>query len=219
MTLKLQLENVSLPLAEFTLSVNLTLTAPVTGIRGPSGAGKTTLIEIIAGLRRPVSGRIVLNDHVLCDTAAKVHLAPEHRRVGYVPQDLALFPHLSTRSNLYYGHRPNGSATSHADHVIDLLEIRPLLTRRVHNLSGGEKQRVALGRALLASPQILLLDEPLSSLDDRLKEKILPYLLSIREDLHLPMIYVTHSQKELQTICDEVLTVEEGRVSMDTISE
>jgi molybdate transport system ATP-binding protein len=212
MTLKLQLENISLPLAEFTLSANLTLSAPVTGIRGPSGAGKTSLIEIIAGLRRPASGRIVLNDHVLCDTVAKVNLAPEHRRVGYVPQDLALFPHLSTRANLYYGHRPNGSATNHADHIIDLLELRPLLTRRVHNLSGGEKQRVALGRALLASPQILLLDEPLSSLDDRLKEKILPYLLSIREDLHLPMIYVTHSQKELQTICDEVLTVEEGRV-------
>lgn len=213
MTLKLQLENVSLPLAEFTLGANLTLTAPVTGIRGPSGAGKTSLIEIIAGLRRPASGRIVLNDHVLCDTTARLHLAPEHRRVGYVPQDLALFPHLSTRANLYYGHRPHGSTTGHADHIIDLLEIRPLLTRRVHHLSGGEKQRVALGRALLASPQILLLDEPLSSLDDRLKEKILPYLLSIREDLHLPMIYVTHSQRELQTICDEVLSVEDGRVT------
>jgi len=219
MTLKLQLENVSLPLSEFSLKADLTLTAPVTGIRGPSGAGKTSLIEIIAGLRRPASGRIVLNDHVLCDTAARVNLAPELRRVGYVPQDLALFPHLSTRANLYYGHRPNGSATSHADHVIDLLEIRPLLARRVHNLSGGEKQRVALGRALLASPQILLLDEPLSSLDVRLKERILPYLLSIREDLHLPMIYVTHSQKELQTICDEVLTVEEGRITQATLSE
>ena len=210
MNLKLTLENVTLPLAGFTLKADLIFTAPVTGVRGPSGAGKTSLIEIIAGLRRPATGRVVLNEHVLCDAAARLHLPPEQRQVGYVPQDLALFPHLSTRANLYYGYREEEASARHAERVIDLLEVRPLLPRAVHHLSGGEKQRVALGRALLASPQILLLDEPLSSLDDRLKEKILPYLLSIREELHLPMIYVTHSQAELKTMCDEVITVEEG---------
>jgi molybdate transport system ATP-binding protein len=215
MNVKLTLENVTLPLAGFTLKVNLIFTAPVTGVRGPSGAGKTSLIEIIAGLRRPTTGRVVLNKHILCDASARLHLPPEKRRVGYVPQDLALFPHLSTRANLYYGYREETSSAGHAERVIDLLEVRPLLSRAVHNLSGGEKQRVALGRALLASPQLLLLDEPLSSLDDRLKEKILPYLLSIREELHLPMIYVTHSQAELQTMCDEVITVEEGCVTAE----
>jgi molybdate transport system ATP-binding protein len=213
MMLTLRLENITLPLASFTLKADLALSAPVTGVRGSSGAGKTSLIEIIAGLRKPATGRVVLNDRVLCDASSRFHLPPEKRRVGYVPQDLALFPHLSTRANLYFGFREGESPAGHAERVIDLLEVRPLLARRVHSLSGGEKQRIALGRALLASPQILLLDEPLSSLDDRLKEKILPYLLSIREEFHLPMIYVTHSSAELKTMCDEVITVEEGRIT------
>lgn len=214
--MKLLLEDVTLPLAGFTLAVNLDLHAPVTGLQGPSGAGKTSLLEVIAGLRRPASGRVVLNSQVLDDASTKRHVAPEQRNVGYVPQDLALFPHLSVRANLYYGflRTPrDDSKHAYAERVIDLLEIRALLQRRIQGLSGGEKQRVTLGRALLASPQILLLDEPLTGLDDRLKEKILPYLQGIRSELGVPMIYVTHSGTELELLCDEVLRVDEGKVS------
>lgn len=220
--MKLRLDHITLPLAEFTLEADLELSAPVTGIRGPSGAGKTSLLEVIAGLRRPATGSVQLNERVLVDTATRIHLPPEQRRVGYVPQDLALFPHLSTRANLFYGLRTLDEnpdtpyQKNFPDHVIDLLELRPLLHRRIPNLSGGEKQRVALGRALLASPQILLLDEPLSSLDDRLKEQIIPYLQEIRREFQVPIIYVTHSQKELEAMCDEVLVMERGEIKRDT---
>lgn len=212
--MSLVVEKIVLPLAEFTLEVDVKLNAPVTGLTGPSGAGKTTLLEIIAGLRRPQQGSIRLDGTELTDVAAGHFLAPERRRVGYVPQDLALFPHLDVRANLCYGlRRDEGELLEKA---IEVLELATLLKRSITALSGGEKQRVALGRALLAGPRILLLDEPLSNLDDRLKEKILPYLHRIRREFAVPMIYVSHSLAELAGLCDEVLVMREGKMGLCT---
>lgn len=208
--MSLVIEKIVLPLAEFTLEVDVKLSAPVTGLTGPSGAGKTTLLELIAGLRRPQLGSIRLDGERLTDAAAGHFLVPEKRRVGYVPQDLALFPHLDVRANLCYGLRHDEGGL--LEKVIDVLELPTLVKRSIAGLSGGEKQRVALGRALLAGPRILLLDEPLSNLDDRLKEKILPYLHRIRREFAVPMIYVSHSKAELGGLCDEVLVMREGRI-------
>lgn len=213
--MKIELENLAFALPQFTLRVDAVLTAHATGISGPSGAGKTTLIELIAGLRRPLIGCIRLGDAVLDDTARRIHLRPEKRRVGYVPQELALFPHLNVRKNLFFGHHPSEDAavSVQPDKVLELLEIRSLLDRPVHAISGGERQRVALGRALLASPQLLLLDEPLSNLDTRLKARILPYLQAIRHEFTLPILYVSHSEKELEVLCDDIRFMEQGRLT------
>ncbi|MEO5715544.1 MAG: ATP-binding cassette domain-containing protein [Luteolibacter sp.] len=208
--MSLVIENLVLPLADFTLKVDVKLTAAVTGLTGPSGAGKTTLLELIAGLRRPEQGSIRLDGGELTSVASRCFLAPEKRRVGYVPQDLALFPHLDVRANLCYGLRQDESGL--LGKVVEVLELPTLLKRSIAGLSGGEKQRVALGRALLAGPRILLLDEPLSNLDDRLKEKILPYLHRIRREFAVPMIYVSHSKAELGGLCDEVLVMREGKI-------
>jgi molybdate transport system ATP-binding protein len=210
--MSLRLEKLVLPLSDFTLAVDATLRASVTGLCGPSGSGKTTLLEIIAGLRQPASGRVILQQRTLTDVPMKLYLPPEQRRVGYVPQDLALFPHLDTRANLFYGSQTTPPPAHLPDHVIEVLELRPLLHRSVMSLSGGEKQRVALGRALLANPEILLLDEPLSSLDEPLKARILPYLQSIPQEFKVPMIYVTHSAAELAALCGEVLYLERGKL-------
>ena len=207
----LVIENIVLPLAEFTLDLDVTFNAPVTGLTGPSGSGKTTLLELIAGLRRPQRGRIHLDGEKLTETYTGYFLAPEKRRVGYVAQDLALFPHLDVQANLCYGLRQGKGELFQK--VIEVLELPTLIKRSIDHLSGGEKQRVALGRALLAGPQILLLDEPLSNLDDRLKEKILPYLHRIRREFEIPMIYVSHSRSELGNLCDEVLFMSGGRIS------
>jgi molybdate transport system ATP-binding protein len=210
--MNLRLEKVALPLAEFTFEVDTTFTAHATGISGPSGAGKTTLLELITGLRRPATGTITLDDKVLTDVSQRIHAAPERRRIGYVPQDLALFPHLSVRRNLFFGRRVGDASTASAppERVIALLELQPLMDRRIHAISGGERQRVALGRALLAGPQLLLLDEPLSNLDTRLKNRILPYLQAIRHEFATPMLYVSHLQHELETLCDEIRRMERG---------
>ncbi len=208
--MSLVLENIVLPLTDFTLEVNAKLDAAVTGLTGPSGAGKTTLLELIAGLRRPGKGSITLVGEELTNTATRHFLAPEKRRVGYVPQDLALFPHMDVRANLRYGLRQDDGGL--LEKVVEVLELNLLVRRSTAGLSGGEKQRVALGRALLAGPRILLLDEPLSNLDDRLKEKILPYLHRIRSEFSVPMIYVSHSKAELGGLCDEVLVMREGKI-------
>jgi molybdate transport system ATP-binding protein len=201
---------VSLALPGFHLVIDAAFDSPVTGIWGPSGAGKTTILELIAGLRHPAAGRITFDGQVLSDVAAGWALAPRRRRIGYVPQDLALFPHLSVEANLAYGRRfPAGLEPGP---VVDLLEIRSLLSRRVPDLSGGEKQRVALGRALLAAPRLLLLDEPLASLDRALRAKILPALRRIRDELHIPIIYVSHEPFELEALCDEIICIENGLI-------
>jgi len=216
--MKLRLKNIHLPLAEFVLSVNAELNSQVTAVFGPSGAGKTSLLDLVAGLRRPESAFIQVNDRVLTDTAHRVHVPTRHRAIGYVPQDLALFPHLSVRRNLLFGHKGDeaGNDLFSFEHVSDVLEIRPLIERGVNNLSGGERQRVTLARALLSSPNLLLLDEPLSSLDAKLKSQIIPYLKRVRDEFRVPMLYVTHSEDEVQKLCDEVLVLERGTVVKQT---
>jgi len=211
--MNLLLKNISVPLAQFTLEANVEIQSQVTAIFGPSGAGKTTVLDLIAGLRRPKSAFIQLGDRVLTDTAGGIDVPTRERRIGYVPQDLALFPHLSVRQNLLYGHKTetNGSPLFSYDHVVEVLEIQSLADRRIPNLSGGEKQRVALARALLTSPRILLLDEPLASLDTALKSKIIPYLARIRDEFRLPMLYVTHDWTEVQAMCREALIMERGK--------
>jgi molybdate transport system ATP-binding protein len=212
--MNLLLKRISLPLADFSLTIDLEIQNQVTAIFGPSGAGKTSLLDLIAGLRHPKSAFIQLGQRILTDTAARTNVPTRRRQIGYVPQDLALFPHLSVRQNLLYGCKANRSPYSlfSYEHVSQVLEIGPLAERRVTNLSGGEKQRAALARALLASPQILLLDEPLASLDTVLKSKIIPYLARIRDAFHLPMLYVTHDWDEVQALCAEALIMERGEI-------
>jgi len=212
--MSLLLKNISLPLAHFTLEVDLEMRQRVTAVFGPSGAGKTSLLDLIAGLRVPRSAFIQLNGDVLTDTAKKFSVATHRRGIGYVPQDLALFPHLSVRQNLFYGRKSRDAAGPlfNFEHVTKVLEIEPLISRNVTQLSGGEKQRVALARALLASPRLLLLDEPLASLDVPLKEKIIPYLARIRDEFQIPMLCVTHDRFVALTLADEIVVMMGGRV-------
>ncbi len=195
-------------LASFTLAVRARLLGPVTAVMGPSGAGKTSLLEAIAGLRR-AQGRIAVGETVLHDDAGGVHLPPERRRVGYVPQDAGLFPHLTAGANVRFGAR---AERSRVDAAIEVLGIGALLERHPHSLSGGEKQRVALARALATDPVLLLLDEPLAALDVGLRERIIPYLLRVREEWRVPMLYVTHNVGEALALAGEVLVLEAGQV-------
>jgi molybdate transport system ATP-binding protein len=213
--LNLRLRNVSLPLSDFTLEVDAEFACQATGIFGPSGAGKTTLLDVIAGLRRPQSGLIELDGQVLFDSGKDAQLPARLRRIGYVPQDLALFPHLSVEANLRYGYKADGGghALFSFEHVTELLEIGALVGRGVRELSGGEKQRVVLARALLSSPRMLLFDEPLASLDRNLKRRIIPYFQRIRDEFHLPMVYVSHDVEELAALCHEVWLLERGAVA------
>ena len=212
--MNLRLHRILLPLADFSLEVNVDIISPVTGIFGPSGAGKTSLLDLIVGLRRPSSAFIELDGRVLTDTADGLEVPTRRREIGYVPQDLALFPHLSVRQNLLYGHRSDAEADGifSYEHVVAVLEIQPLVDRGVTNLSGGEKQRVALARALLSSPRLLLLDEPLSSLNTKLKERIIPYLRRVRDEFRTPMLYVSHDVEEVRVLCDQVLMLDQGRI-------
>ena len=200
------LREVVLPLAAFTLDVSFATTRRTTALYGPSGAGKTSLLETIAGLRAPASGRIELHGRVVYDGAQRVFVPPRLRRVGYVPQDDALFPHLSVRQNVMYG------AAAPDPDVIDVLEIGTLLDRGVQRLSGGERKRVALARALLAKPEVLLLDEPLAGVDVALRDRVLEYLVRVRDEFPIPTVYVTHHMQEVQAICEEIVVLERGRV-------
>ncbi len=198
----------------FDLDVALNLDQPVTGLFGPSGSGKTSILNVIAGLTQPPSGRMELDGDLLFDAERKINLPPEKRGIGYVFQDSQLFPHRSVQSNLLYGYRllSPDKRRFQPDQIIDLLEIEPLLSRRPGRLSGGEKQRVALGRTLLASPRLLLLDEPMASLDVGLKRQILPFLKRVKDNLQIPMIYVSHSIGEILQLTDMLVVMEKGRV-------
>ena len=212
--MSLLLKNISLPLADFSLEAGFEARKRITVLFGPSGAGKTSLLDLIAGLRQARSAFIQLDEHVLTDTARNFTVPAHQRGIGYVPQDLALFPHLSVRQNLLYGSK-SAAEDSHSftfDRVVEILEIQSLITRGVTGLSGGEKQRVALARALLASPRLLLLDEPLASLDAPLKAKIIPYLIRIRDEFHVPMLCVTHDRMEALTLADEIIVLDGGKV-------
>ncbi|MCC8980558.1 molybdenum ABC transporter ATP-binding protein [Bradyrhizobium acaciae] len=202
-------------LGEFALAASFTSEGRVTGLFGASGSGKTSLINTIAGLVRPDRGTIVIDGETVDDTAAGIHVPTWRRRIGYVFQDARLFPHLDIRQNLDYGRRMNGLAQDPAQHkrVVDLLDIGALLDRRPGKLSGGERQRVALGRALLSKPRLLLLDEPLGALDESRKLEILPYLVRLRDEAGVPMVYVSHDAAELRQLATQIVMLRSGQVT------
>ncbi len=194
----------------FTLDLRVKLDQPVTAVFGPSGAGKTTVLDAIAGLRTPATGSIAIDGRVLFDAERGLNVPPHRRHVGYVAQDVALFPHMSVRRNVLYGRR-EGQRLSLAA-VAEMLEIGTLLDRDVPQLSGGERQRVALARALMSAPEILLLDEPLAAVDVERRRRILPYLERVRDQLRVPIVYVTHDPGEARQLANEVIVLDNGRV-------
>lgn len=202
-------------LGEFSLSAAFASEGRVTGLFGASGAGKSSLINMIAGLLRPDRGTIVIDGETVDDTAAGIHVPTWRRRIGYVFQDARLFPHLNVAQNLDYGRRMNRLAADPAQRtrVVDLLDIGALLDRRPGKLSGGERQRVALGRALLSKPRLLLLDEPLGALDEARKLEILPYLVRLRDEANIPMVYVSHDVAELRQLATQIVMLKQGRVT------
>ncbi len=207
--------DVHLPLDRFALKVSCKSDSVAIALLGPSGSGKTSLLEVVAGLRHVTAGRIVLDGEVLTDTARKFSMKPERRRVGYVPQDSALFPHLDVRGNVRFGLKRAGGESAERERrfqeTVEMLEIASLLSRRPYSLSGGERQRVALARALATAPRLLLLDEPLAALDMELKERILPYLMRVRA-MKTRMVYVTHNVGEAIALADEAIVLREGCV-------
>src|SRR5580700_726910 len=198
----------------FTLAAQFAAPTPgITALFGRSGSGKTTLVNLICGLLEPDSGSVRLDDEVLTDTAAGTAIAVERRGIGYVFQEPRLFPHLTVRGNLRYGaRRARRSAYIGFAEVVELLGLRALLRRRPWQLSGGERQRVSLGRALLSQPRLLLLDEPLASLDIARREEVLPYLEALRDRLSMPMVYVSHQFDEVLQLATHVVLMDAGRV-------
>lgn len=205
---------VELRRGRFDLVADLAMNGGVTGLFGPSGSGKSTLLGILAGLVRPDRGRIVLDGVTLYDSDAGIWLPPHRRRIGLVFQDSQLFPHYTVRGNLLYGLNRTQEAERRFrfDDIVDLLALRPLLDAHPKRISGGEKQRVALGRSLLASPRLLLLDEPLAALDQNLKAQILPFLQRIRDELNLPMLFVSHALPEILHLTDRLVLIGGGRI-------
>ncbi len=206
--------DVAKQLGALDLRVRFEAASGATALFGPSGAGKTSAVNMIAGLLTPDRGSIALDDEVLFDAAAGVNMPPHRRRIGYVFQEGRLFPHLSVRQNLDYGRRMSGLPRDPAqfEQIAALLDIGPLLDRRPRLLSGGERQRIAVGRALLMQPRLLLLDEPLASLDAGHKREILPYLVRLRDDAKIPIVYVSHTPQEVRRIATRVVRLDAGRV-------
>lgn len=198
---------------DFALSFKADMTAGMTGLFGPSGSGKTTLLHCIAGLIRPDTGRITLNDNLLFDNYLHINVPARKRQMGLVFQDHLLFPHLTVEGNLKYGQKnKHKERKEQLCDIAELLQITHLLNRNVIQLSGGEKQRVALGRAILSSPQLLLLDEPFTGLDRALKRQLIPYLKKLYEKTHIPMILVSHSPEEMTELTDELFFIEDGKL-------
>lgn len=198
--MSVELRDVALTLAHFRLEVTLALHAKTTAIYGPSGSGKTSILEIIAGLRQPERGAVLLGGRDVTNVPAR------ERRVGYVPQDDALFPHLSVKHNITYG----GAMQSE---VVEVLELGALLDRGVRKLSGGEKKRVALARALLSKPEVLLLDEPLAGVDLELRARVLEHLVRVRDVFRVPIVLVTHQREEVEALAEDVVLLDRGKVS------
>jgi molybdate transport system ATP-binding protein len=211
MTLSVRLSH---RLGRFALEAEFEAPAGITVLFGRSGSGKTTIVDAVAGLLTPQEGRIALEDTVLLDTATGVNLPPHRRRLGYVFQEGRLFPHLTVRQNLEFGRwfAPRGAVREELGHVVEMLGIGHLLARRPGGLSGGEKQRVALGRALLAAPRLVLADEPLAALDEGRKAEILPYFERLRDEVRVPVLYVSHSAAEVARLATTVVALQDGRV-------
>lgn len=205
---------VRLKRTQFELDASLQLNHRVTAIYGPSGSGKSTLLSIIAGITKPDSGRILIDDECLFDSQARINKPIHQRKIGFVFQDGRLFPHLTVEHNLSYAlsFTPIQSQQFQFKQIVELLEIGGLLNQRPHQLSGGERQRVALGRALLSSPRLLMLDEPLASLDDRLKSQILPFLKLVADEINIPMIYISHSKEEITQITENIIDIQNGKI-------
>jgi molybdate transport system ATP-binding protein len=194
---------------DFVVDLHERLDVLVVALFGPSGSGKTTVLEAVAGLRRPTAGVIAVGGRDLFSSATRVNLPARARGIGYVPQDSVLFPHMNVRRNVLYGAgRGNGVPLQR---VLEILEIDSLIDREVASLSGGERQRVALARALMSSPSLLLLDEPLAALDLSLRRRIVPCLRRIRDELGVPMAYVSHDAAEVRAIADHVIVLDRGR--------
>ncbi|HJU44874.1 MAG TPA: ATP-binding cassette domain-containing protein [Vicinamibacterales bacterium] len=210
--------DVTLRQQSFVLDVHESMSVEVLGLFGPSGSGKTTLLETIAGIRTPDAGEIRVADRLLFSSKQRINVPAQDRHIGYVPQEALLFPNMSVKGNVLYG---RGARDDHQtfDSLVGILELQPLLPRDVDRLSGGEKQRVAIARALMTRPSILLLDEPLAAVDRERRERILPYVLRIRRKLHVPLIYVTHDEGELNAIADYVLRLDNGNVVRKTDME
>lgn len=194
----------------FLLEIHEKIKAESLALFGPSGAGKTTVLDVIAGLRCPIQGEIRFGSRLLFSSQTGVDLPPRKRHIGYVPQDVSLFPHMSVRQNILYA--TGNSERGEFLRVTEILEAGPLLEHSVHELSGGERQRVALARALLSEPELLLMDEPFTALDLAFRERIVPYLLRVRDELRVPIIYVSHDTDEVQRIADQVIVLERGQV-------
>ncbi len=198
----------------FKLDVSLQIDTRVTAIYGPSGSGKSTILSLIAGITQPDSGYIAIDGECVFDSESKLNKPIHQRRIGLVFQDGRLFPHMNVEQNLTYAFKLN----AHQQQLIQPAEIMQLLAldtlkkQHPHQLSGGEKQRVALGRALLSSPKLLMLDEPLASLDDKLKQQILPYLKLVAENIQVPMLYVSHSKDEISQLTSEIIYLQKGQV-------
>ncbi|MGO1074587.1 molybdenum ABC transporter ATP-binding protein [Inquilinus sp. CA228] len=200
---------------DFALDIGFHSEGRLTALFGRSGAGKTSVVNVIAGLVRPQHGRVVVDGRPLLDTERRVFLPPHRRRIGYVFQEGRLFPHLTVRQNLLYGRwfTPKAERGTEFGRVVELLGIGPLLDRRPALLSGGEKQRVAIGRALLSSPRLLLMDEPLASLDEARKVEILPYVERLRDEARIPIVYVSHALGEVTRLAATLVVLAEGRVA------
>jgi molybdate transport system ATP-binding protein len=205
---------------DFSLDASFASSSAVVAIFGPSGAGKTTLLNVIAGLVRPEQARVVVDGEFLNDTGAGVFVPAYRRRIGIVFQDSQLFPHLSVEQNIRFGSwfkRRNGNGPTF-DAVVEGLGMAPFMKRRPASLSGGEKRRVALARALVTAPRLLLMDEPLSGLDDARREEIMGLIERVRDDFKIPIIYVTHRRDEVRRLANEVIRIDGGRTAIGPVS-
>jgi molybdate transport system ATP-binding protein len=213
--------NVTKNFPGFTCHAAFSVKTQQCGVFGPSGSGKSTLMHMLAGLLEPNDGFIRLNGRTLFDSARKINLPPDKRRVGVVFQHAHLFPHMSVKRNLFYGMNrlPKQEQNIEPTHLIEILQIDKLLTRNVTKLSGGERQRVALGRTILACPQLILLDEPLSGLDGMLKYQIIPHLQQVFAEFSLPMLFISHSLQELRMMTEEVLVMQKGQLAQQLATE
>lgn len=213
--------NVTKTFASFSLTADVSVADKRIGIFGVSGSGKSTLVGMLAGLITPDSGTITLDGETLFSSSSRINLPPERRRIAMVFQQHCLFPHLNVRKNLLYGYQrcPARYRLIGMDALVGVLQLDGLLDRNVTNLSGGEKQRVALGRAVLANPRLLIMDEPLSALDDTLRFQIIPYLRSVSEQFHIPYLFISHSLLEMRLMADQVLAVSNGSVTGQTSVE